>query len=80
MSLYLFSVISPLGIPFDIIYGIVPFVAQGQPLYIYTPVAYLETLALTSCLQVHISLCPSSTANRILVSSLKSSLWLLLPV
>ena len=62
-----------MGIPFGIslfIYGIVPFAAQGQPLYIYTPVAYLETLALTSCLQVRILLCPSSLANRILSPAL----------
>ena len=62
-----------MGIPFGIslfIYGIVPFAAQGQPLYIYTLVAYLETLALTSCLQVRILLCPSSLANRILSPAL----------
>ena len=64
---------SPFSNPFHtslFIYGIVPFAAQGQPLYIYTPVAYLETLALTSCLQVRILLCPSSLANRILSPAL----------
>ena len=64
---------SPFSNPFHtslFIHGIVPFAAQGQPLYIYTPVAYLETLALTSCLQVRILLCPSSLANRILSPAL----------